>query len=377
MSIIDKPVVAVWRSLWLPASETFIRNQLQSMDRWRPYKFGLYRQGPKSLVDADYAPYSGSLTSRASLKLNSGLGMRFGYDRALSLSNATLMHAHFGPDAIQVLPIARRLGLPLVVTFHGYDVTSQPAKNDSHGLRYRDDLLRLFTYASRLIAVSDFIATKLADLGAPEEKIEVQPIGVPIVDHLLIDDSRQGIVFVGRLVEKKGVIDLIEALARLPEHLISETPICLVGDGPLRGVLRLAAEKRGLTVSFLGTQDSDSIARILARSQIFVAPSKTAANGDAEGFGMVFLEASLQELPIVAYRHGGVNESVVDGVTGILGPEGDIKFLAQTILHLLESPQIGISLGRAGRARTIEMFNVKERTADLERLYDSVIESTY
>ncbi len=111
----------------------------------------------------------------------------------------------------------------------------------------------------------------------------------------------------------------------------------------------------------------------MSEASIFVAPSKTAPDGDAEGFGMVFLEASQAGLASIAYRHGGVREAVVDGVTGLLADEGDVAQLSRKVAELLKNPERARSLGEAGRLRATNEFDIRTRTAALEGLYDEVL----
>jgi len=124
------------------------------------------------------------------------------------------------------------LHIPLLVTFHGYDVTSEPLREDAAGRRYLKGLAEVFTYADTLVAVSDFIAARLVSLGATESKIRVHHIGIPVTDEPA-PGERVGIAFVGRLVDVKGVPDLIAAVARLdPVH--RNVPVRIIGDGANR-----------------------------------------------------------------------------------------------------------------------------------------------
>ncbi len=117
----------------------------------------------------------------------------------------------------------------------------------------------------------------------------------------------------------------------------------------MRSAAERLASDLGLTVSFLGAQPPAVVERALASSRVFAAPSMRAANGDSEGFGMVFLEAAAQSLPVVSYRHGGVPEAVDDGITGLLVPEGDRAELASSVVEMLSNPVRARSMGRAGR----------------------------
>ena len=376
---VDAPRVAVWRHEWLAPSETFIQNQIAAMHRWRPLPVGL-RRLPDGLPVRPVRVLGDDRVSQVARQVDVRLGLRW-YGHFLRRERVQVVHAHFGPDAITVLPLARRLGLPLVVTFHGFDVTSAPVE-DTDG-KYVRQLREVFGYATTLVAVSEFIADQLRSLGAPAGKIVIAPIGIPVArdpaaaptDPTLPTD-RSGITFVGRLVQKKGVSDLIDAVGAVPTELLQGHTVDIIGYGPDEEMLRAKAARAALPVRFLGRRDPAFIADRLSHSRIFCAPSRTAPNGDAEGFGMVYLEAALQSVPVVAYQHGGVRESVVDGVTGLLSPEGDVAALSATITRLLSDPGLAASMGEAGRQRVLRDFDIEVCTLRLEQIYDDAVSSS-
>ncbi|WP_111767637.1 glycosyltransferase [Nakamurella deserti] len=366
------PRVAVWRDEWLATSETFIANQIGATHRWKPVPAGL-RVIPDGLPLRPARVLGDRISARIAHQIDAELALRLFYDSVLRREPVQVVHAHFGPDAVTVLPLARRLGLPLVVTFHGFDVTSAPAETGGAGRRYVDRLREVFDYADTLIAVSRFIAGRLRDLGAPSHKIVVAPIGIPVQPGTHDDQARCGVSFVGRLVPKKGVSDLIDGLAGVPRELLDGQPIRVIGYGPDETALRDRARRAGLPVEFLGKRDPAFIADTLARSRIFCGPSRTAANGDSEGFGMVYLEAALQAVPVVAYRHGGVPEAVADGETGLLVPEGDVAALTACLTRLLVDADAAAAMGAAGRRRVLEEFDIERRTLRLEEIYDRAV----
>lgn len=367
--------MAVWRSDWLAYSETFIANQINAMNRWRPFPVGL-RRVPGGLSVADvYAPFDRRASSRLAHRLSSSIDYRIPFDAELRRRGARLIHAHFGLGAVRVLPIARRTGLPLVVTFHGFDATAATVGDSDQVRRYLAGLRDVFAYASRLIAVSDFIGSRLLALGAPPEKIQVQHIGIPVQqmgDPLEPLKGRAGgVIFVGRLVAQKGPDQLLSAIERLYLQSRIRIPVTVVGAGPLLGELKDKATNAGLTVEFTGRLEPSEVAARLSRSTVFCGPSVT-YKGSQEGFGMVFLEAALHALPVIAYASGGIGEAVLNGRTGLLAAEGDVDGLAQRIAAVWGDIQLATSLGTAGRQRVLAHFDVHSCTADLERLYDEV-----
>lgn len=366
--------VAVWKRVWLPPSETFVRNQLTSLSRWRGVAFGVARiEGPLSR-DSDRILFGSSLADRVSLALFRLTGRSPRVERFLRSEDVAVVHAHFGSEAVSIWRQCRALRIPLVVTLHGHDVTAGPRTPGIAGWRYRRRLNRMFSYASAVIAVSNFIRECAISYGADPGKVVVRYIGIPTGSQSSPSsegDQTWDIAFVGRLSEKKGVKDLLQAVAEMPNG--RSVRVAVVGAGALAPDLHSYAERHSLDVDFLGHLDPDAVRGVLSRARLFVAPSQTAPSGDAEGFGLVFLEAALAGLPVVAYRHGGVSEAVVDGVTGILCDEGDVTALGGAIASLLSDSTALEAMGRAGRRRVIEGFDVVERTLQLEEIYEAAV----
>ena len=366
------PRVIAWRNYWLAPSETFIRDQVTELTGWRAICVGR-RQFDRALVVPHYAPHSDALAGRVASRLPVTPRIRGDYDRLLADPAVALVHAHFGQDAVTAMPYAARAGKPLVVSFYGMDVTALPYRRSPAGVRYRKRLPALFAQAQFLIAPSEFLASELELLGAPRDKMRFIPPGTAVGSAPAPNADRRGIIFVGRLVEKKGVADLLAAVGRLPEPHRS-VPVTIVGYGPLQDGLARTATELGLSVTFTGQQSSAQVQRLLAEHAIFCGPSKRAPDGDSESLGMVFIEAALTGLPVASYRHGGVPEAVGDGSTGLLADEGDVAGLAANLQTLLDDPVRAAEMGAAGHARAARLFNLRTQTAALESLYDEVAE---
>lgn len=364
------PAVAVWRTRWLPRSETFVRDHVESLQRYRPLTFGLHRLPDGLDIVPDRAPFPFTPLGRRLEALSRRTGYRGLHDRWLARQAPRLVHAHFGTDAVTALPIMQRNDLPFAVTFHGYDV--QKAPTAMPGSVYADHLPALFERADILLPVSDFLAGELLALGAPREKLHVHHLGIR-TDRPAPDPgrAREGIVYVGRLVEQKGVVDLLEAVALLPGDL-RRTPISIIGGGPLEGRLRERGAELGLDVRMIGWQTPDQVADWFAGARMFVGPSRPGPTGGAEAFGLVFLEAALAATPTVSYRAGGLPDAVADGETGILVPVDDLQALADAIEGLLTDPAGARAMGEAGRARVLRDFDIHTRTAALEQVYDGL-----
>lgn len=365
-----KPTVAVWNNSWLPWSQTFIANQVGALSRYHPMLLGLYRTRNGLPIRPERAPFSYTSilgkTVREFSRRTNYVGV---YDGLLSRARAALIHAHFGPGGVSAAPIARRLRLPLAVTFHGYDVHTMPYSPSRQARIYRSALPALFEQAALLVCVSDALAQALRGLGAPDSKIRVLHTGIP-VPPTSADGERAGVVFVGRLIPLKGANDLVEAMALLPVG--QRTHLTIIGEGPQAAELVAGASKRGVDLRLTGRLTPIEVNQALANAALFAGPSHH--DGRAfEAFGMTFLEAAAHGLPVVGYRHAGVMESVADEQTGILVPEGDIDSLSAAIGRLLSDPELAEAMGRAGRKRVENDFDIVDQTAALEDLYDEVL----
>lgn len=146
--------------------------------------------------------------------------------------------------------------------------------------------------------------------------------------------DKKVILFVGRLAEKKGVTYLIEAMKKVDAMLI------IAGGGPLEGELKEQAREQENKIKFIGAKTHEELKTIYASSDVFVAPSVTAKDGDKEGFGLVILEAMASGLPVIASNSGGIPEVITDGKDGFLTEEKDSNNIAAKINKILQDTQI-------------------------------------
>lgn len=285
-----------------------------------------------------------------------------------------LVHAQFGRGGALALPLARALAIPLVVTFHGGDATKE-----KHYRRrwpptiYQRRLAALKAEASLFIAVSDFIAGRLAERGFPAEKIKVIRYGVEAAPgDAAPPDAEPYLLFVGRFVEKKGIGHLLEAMHRLAAARV-RVDLRLIGEGPLGDDLRQAAAALP-QIHFMGWQKQAEVRRWMRGAVAVCVPSVEAVAGDAEGLPNVVLEAMAVGAPVVGSRSAGIGEAVADGVTGFLVPPGDPAALATALKRLVGDPALRRAMGDAARQRQAREFDAITQSRRLEDALLEVIE---
>ena len=367
------PTALIYRDVILPSSEEgFMRRQYRSFSQLRPLWVGrrLTPVVQASGLTVHRLGGDGPLgAARRALFKEMG---RVPDLAALAAHNPIVIHAQFGRGGAFALPLARALNLPLVVTFHGGD-----AHKEKH---YRDGFPRalfarrlpeLLTEAKRFVCVSESVRTKLLARGFPAAKLIVLPIGTDIPADIPVRPLRGPLLFVGRLVPKKGVSVLIDALQQLRAEG-QEPEAAIVGDGPLANDLRRQAA--GLDrLRFLGWQRPEAVAALMREAALLVIPSVTAADGDAEGLPSVALEAMALALPVLASDEAGLAGVVIPGQTGLLVPARDAPGLALAISELLADPQERQLLGQAAADLVGRDFDARVQSGRLEALLlDSV-----
>lgn len=376
--------VAVFKSRLLPVSETFIRAPLGYHVGWEPELVGMRRveggldlRGVAHFAASDTRPKG--LRGCAFDALFQAAGWNgFALGRYLRQRGHGLVHVHFGTELCRYWPLLRSSGLPLVATLHGYDVTVSEDiwRRGEYGRALRDYPRRL-REAGRsglvdFVAVSESIRASALAWGLPEDRVHVRPVGVDVRRFTPSPEIAEGaptILFVGRLVEKKGLEHLLEAmptvLARIPSVRLR-----VVGDGPLREACRSRAERLGLPVDFLGACGGDRVLEELRSAQVLCLPSVTAKNGDAEGLPIVILEAQSCGLPVVTSARGGATEGIRHGETGFAFAEGEAADMASRLVALLSDPGLRKAMGEAARARMLTYFDIARCTLRLEEVYD-------
>lgn len=266
------------------------------------------------------------------------------------------------PEGIAGLALSRALGVPYVVWVHGEEVSMYQRYAGKKRL-----MPRIFGGARAVICNSSFSRERAEAAGAPIERLHVVnpcvdasrfkgPFDTSSLRKRLGLEGKTVLLSVGRLTRRKGHDHVLQALARLDRR---DVAYLVLSDGELEEELHQLAHELKLddTVHFLGPVASADLPQYFAASDVFAMPNRTLADGDVEGFGLVFLEASASGLPVIGGRSGGVVDAVQDGVTGLLVDGGSVGDIASALSRLFDDAALRARLGANGRAWVTERFD--------------------
>jgi glycosyltransferase involved in cell wall biosynthesis len=375
---------AIFRHTLLPLSETFIAEQVRHLSGVDVVALGIrFENRDRFEFPAGHVINPGATRAglaREIFYITTGRSAIL--DSAIVEEKLDLLHAHFGVDGLYALPFAHRHRLPLITTFWGFDATLSRRKLLSSGkpawIRYALFADRLRRRGTLFIAVSEFLRERLIQGGFPPDRTIVHYNGVDLAAFAPAerDSDHLTVLFVGRLVEKKGIEYLIKAFAPVAAG-VPEVRLEIAGEGPLRPSLERLSSDCGLStrISFHGSLSHGAVAALMRKASIVCQPSVTARDGDAEGLPTVVLEAAATAKPVVGTRHSGIPEIILDGKTGFLVAERDVGALADRLLALLRNAELRGRMGEAGRKRIEEKFDIRKQAKRLEEIYDETIAS--
>jgi glycosyltransferase involved in cell wall biosynthesis len=381
--------VLVFKSALLPYSETFIRDQVLSYERWQAVLVGTHRVTGLPLEELRTVLLRSPLPQaldRACWTLLRELRLAHPLATArLRREEASLLHAHFGTEAVVVWPLARRLRLPLIVTLHGSDINIDRAWWEAGfpplGARlYPRRLLALAAHpTTHFVAISGAIRERAIAYGITPERISIRPIGIDLrrfrPGGVALAARRRRILFVARLVEKKGAEYLIRALPRVLAR-VPDAELVIVGDGPLERALQGLATRLRVPVEFAGRATSAQVKEHLDQARVCCVPSITASNGDAEGLAMTVLEAQACGVPVVTSARGATTEGILEGKTGFAFPEKDLEQLTDRLTRVLSDDGLADSMSTAATRFVTAKFDIRHCTRALEDLYDTFLENS-
>lgn len=363
------PRVGVFTTTFLPYSQTFIHDELRFHTRYRAEVFTSWRANQASFP---YEPV------HCGGRIYKYLNLAPAFTRRLK-RGFSLVHAHFGVGGARAAGFARRAKLPLVITFHGYDVPLLTSLRRftpeywGYALTARKTMLRSMTLG---LCASEELREMLLDYGVPADRLRIWRLGIDLEKFApgARDPAQPSVVMIGRFVEKKGFEYGLRAFADqvargAPGHLT------VIGDGEREARLRGIVAECGIgaRVTFTGAVPSAEVQRHLRSADILMCPSVTGVDGDRESGLIVAKEASASQVVPLGTWHGGIHEIIDDGVTGFLVPERNVTALSDRLGRLLNDAALRQRLGAAARAKMEREYDIRERLARLEDHYDEAI----
>lgn len=285
-----------------------------------------------------------------------------------------LIHAHWiVPQGLISVLTGRWFSIPVIVTAHGGDAFA-----------FRGRLSRLAKHwtlkkCSAWTANTRMTAAAIDPQSEYNEKLHLVPMGIDV--HAFSKPapppagiSRNGdyiILFVGRLVAKKGAVVLIRAFGLLPTHIRAKCQLWIIGDGSERGVLEDEAKNLKLQsgVRFLGEISNPDLPSYYRAADLFVVPSIVESDGDTEGQGVVILEAMASGVPVLASNVGGIPDVIQNNKTGFLFNPGDAGGLAKIIGRFVTDPTLQKSTISNALESVQKQYDISVTARAFESLY--------
>jgi glycosyltransferase involved in cell wall biosynthesis len=354
-------------------SQTFVRAHIENLPaRVKALYTGDYQNfsdegGP--LVQPALSRRLTRAILRRSLKLEASYFERRALKRFLLDNKVNAVMAEFGPTATAVMNVCAEIDLPLIAHFHGFDAYRR-ATLESFGKSYGE----LFRKAAAIVAVSRDMKRQLLNLGAPEEKLHCNSCGVDVSMFDGADPLHSAPTFiaVGRFVDKKAPHLTLLAFKKVVESF-PEARLVLIGDGPLLEACHQMTKALGLagTVDLPGPRAHSEIVLAMRRARAFVQHSIRTRDGDSEGTPVAVLEAGASGLPVVATRHAGIQDAVIDGETGLLVEEGDVDGMAERMLRLASDAALAARLGKSAREKICSEYSMEKSITALWRIIEA------
>jgi len=375
-SEIHRPRVVHIAIPYLRPTETFIYDRIANHSR---YEAHVLTDEPAINTDkfpidnlhslADESPLR-RLAAKAARKLTGRLPF---FEDEINRLRPAVIHAHYGPVGVALLPLRRALGVPMMVSFYGIDASAF-LRDAGHMAGYA----ALWRECDCISVLSRNMQDALAAAGCPREKMRIH--------HLAVDTAKLSpeagaraaappvrIACAARLVEKKGLDTLLRAVAEA-RKTGADVALDIAGEGPLEAKLKSEVSSLGLddAVRFHGLLGRKKTLSLMRRAHIAALLSRTAPDGDAEGTPTALMEAGALGLPCVSTIHAGIPEVVEHGQTGLLVPENDVAAAARALCMLAADAAMRERLGAAARVKIESEFSIGKVIAQIESDYDEI-----
>ncbi len=367
--MVKKPVLAILCPNDVQVTETFIKAHTELIDADIKILFGGYLP---NFVRNEGPLVAQHIVARIARKIEQTLlpeGVLSSHERAiiryLKKEKVEVVLAEFGLTGVRAYQLCRAAGIPLIVHFHGFDAHMYRTIQQ-YGAAYK----KMFDYASYIVGVSRYMCNALEQLGAPTRKIVYNPYGPnPVFFNCQPASDAKILVALGRFIPKKAPFITIKAFARIASEF-PDIRLRMGGTGELwdsckQLVKDLQLEDR---IDLPGIVTNDQVPPLFNDALAFVQHSVIAPDGDTEGTPVAVIEASAAGLPVIATKHAGIPDVIVNGETGFLVKEHDIDGFAEAMRTILKSPEMAIKMGEKGKSYIKANFSMEKHINTLNNL---------
>jgi glycosyltransferase involved in cell wall biosynthesis len=291
----------------------------------------------------------------------------------LAVDPPDVLHAHFGPMGVLLMPVARTLEIPLVVTFYGYDISK--ITDESY---WKNAYRQLAEFASCITVLSEEMKSRALELGFSEEETKVVHLGVKLdlIKYHRSSHPIRDFISVGRLSEKKGHLDTIAAFSRVLKQTDKPLKLTIIGEGELRPKLETFVKSHHLQHDVLLPcgMPHTKVIEYLYEADAFILNSKTASDGDKEGTPTVLMEAQAAGLPCISTFHAGIPEIIPEENHCFLAEEGNIPQIVSNMQEMIAASEAETKkITRLGRDYVEEFFDVKKEAAKFKSIYEQLV----
>lgn len=380
-----KKVLHVFRK-FLPSTATFIRNQISHHNTYRPsilYAEDVYSEmadGLRENIHCEKA-VSGKLGETVYDKFRqltpSEVNKTIDFIESLS---PNIIHVHYGVDMLTFSKVLKRIKIPIVVSFYGYDCTSFPMKLQGLGKLLLQKKVFNNQNVRAIFAMSEDMQKDLLNIGCPEELIRVHYYGSECLrfkfDRQYAHKEVVNFTIISGFTEKKGHIILLEAWKLLLGKITQEVALLIVGSGEMEDEIKDFIKNnnfKNVRIKGFVQYGSKEHMDVFQNTDVFIHPSITALTGDKEGIPGAIIEAMANGLPVISTFHAGIPYIIKNEETGLLVEERNVKQLAEAMAKLVEDEKLRESIGRRASDYAINNLDIGVKEIELEKLYDEFI----
>jgi glycosyltransferase involved in cell wall biosynthesis len=352
--------IAIFSPNQNPYSETFIQAHKNNLKGKIFYYYGAGNQ-----IKLENDTLKNTLLDRSQFKLFKRLSYFWKVILLKSLRDNKIdsILIEYGNHAHNLLPLLKKLEIPFVVHFHGYDASVNSVVETCNN--YKD----VFNLANKVIVVSNVMKQKIENMGCTKNKIVLATYGPnDLFFNIKPTFSKKQFISIGRFVEKKApnllILAFSKVVAKYPSYVLK-----MAGDGVLLNDCKNLVTNLGIgnNVQFLGVVTPELYRNELQNSLAFVQHSITADNGDMEGTPLAVLEASAAGVPVVSTYHAGIPDVIIHEQTGLLCEEKDVQKMAENLIELIENKELATRLGANGKARIKNEFNMSLHISKIQK----------